>query len=71
MNQQQREQRHAANQAFLEALEQLQAALEKVNGVEARSANQSGSSTGSTSPQFDMRKFEQAAQDIDEFFQHR
>jgi hypothetical protein len=76
MDQQQRELRRAAANAFIESLEQLQATLQSADSSPVQPAPSATSSkserradTGSEEQSFDLSSFEQAAEDIEHFIQ--
>jgi len=67
MDQQQQELRHAAAQAFMESLEQLQVTLQQSDGHPPR---QPSAPPKPQAAPIDLNMFEQAIADIDEFMQH-
>lgn len=73
MNQQQRNLRHAAAEAFIESLDQLQQTLQPADSqpvVPPRAAPvKRTDSASSSSAQFDLGSFEQAVADIEQFIQ--
>ena len=73
MNQQQRNLRHAAAEAFIESLDQLQQTLQSTDSQTAlppRSAPvKRPEPTPPASAQFDLGSFEQAVADIEQFIQ--
>lgn len=76
MDQNQRELRRAASEAFMESLEQLQETLKpndylpaELSKTGSRSSSENGHSNH-TSPSFDLTLFEQAAADIEQFLQN-
>jgi anthranilate/para-aminobenzoate synthase component I len=76
MDQNQQDLRRAANQAFMESLEQLQASLNQDNPASGKPSENGYShaannpSPGNSSTSFDLAQFEQAVADIDDFFKN-
>lgn len=73
MNQQQRNLRHAAAEAFIESLDQLQQTLQSADAQSVSPTRVTPAKwtepANSASVQFDLGSFEQAVADIEQFIQ--